>query len=292
MATRAARGARLTLAAVLLLASPVAAGPSECPPDAAPEACGGVTGGDGAYHGVVVVPGLQGNGNAQGNGGGSCPGCEWSLVPACSVNGPVNGADALCGAAVYSCPSRGQEGILMWVYVRRPGGTWTRAGTVCVGPQDPVLTVDALRVDARRYLFEMDPGAATVSVAPRGFSPVVNEVTYFTATGGGTRTATFGPAGVRLTITATPAYVWDFGDGTPPYETRSPGGPYPTGDVTHTYRAPGARTVTLTTRWSATFTVTTAQGTFGPYDVGGAPLAPSTTQAVRVREAGAVLVGG
>ena len=250
--------------------------------------CGAEGKGDGSYHGVVVIPGLQG-GSGKATGGGSCEGCEWSLVPACWTNGPEN-PDALCGAAVLSCPARGQQGILMWVFRRRPPAGWEHVGNVCVGPNDPVLTVADLQADARRYVGELGTTAATVGVAPSHYTPVVNTATYFTATGGGTRTGTFGPQGVRLTITATPTYVWDFGDGSAPYETSSPGGPYPSGDVTHTYTTPGARTVTLTTRWTATFTVATALGTFGPFPVGGAPIAPVSTRAIQVREAGAVLV--
>jgi hypothetical protein len=94
-----------------------------------------------------------------------------------------------------------------------------------------------------------------------------------------------------MTITATPMYVWDFGDGSAPFETTSVGGSYPDGDVTHLYRSDGRRTVTLTTRWSATFTVTTVLGTFGPWDVPGQPIAPSTSRTIPVREARAVLVG-
>lgn len=248
---------------------------------------------NGTYDGVIGFPDLRhgGGSGAGGSGGGSsCQGCEWMLVPACSVNSPENGADALCGAAVNSC---GGDGILMWVFVRRPKETWDQIGTTCVGPDRPVVTLAQVRADAARlYRDQVKPNAATISPQPANGPWVVNLASYFMATGAEPLSATFGPAGTRMTIDATPTYVWDWGDGSEPYETTSTGGPHPTGDVTHVYRHHGARTVTLTTRWSATFTVVTALGTFGPFDVPGAPIAPTTTTRIRVQEARAETVSG
>jgi hypothetical protein len=296
VAAHAARPAgRLTRALALVAAATVlvvglphaalAEGPGPCK-----EALEGCTHSDGnAYQVVVSVPGLH-HGSGSSSGGGGCVGCEWSIVPACWVNGPDNGADALCGAAIHSC--RG-DGLLMWVFVRRPREAWDRVATTCIGPSDPVVTLADVRAHAAQlYRDRMRPGAATISPRPVNGPWVVNLTSYFEATGAGPRHETFGPPEVRVAIDATPTYVWDWGDGSEPFETTSAGGPYPTGDVTHVYRHHGARTVTLTTRWSATFTVVTALGTFGPYPVPGAPIAPMTTTRIRVQEGRADLVSG
>ncbi|HEU0129459.1 MAG TPA: hypothetical protein VFQ85_00525 [Mycobacteriales bacterium] len=240
-----------------------------------------------SYDAVIGLPELRSKAGGGGHATSSCTGCEYALVPACSINSPTNGADALCGAAVNSC--RG-EGILFWVYVRRPGESWDQIGTSCIGADNPPLTVGRVTADAREYLRRMTPPAAAIGVQPPAGKVLVNKAAYFAATGAAPMTETFGPAGARLTLTATPSYVWDFGDGSAAFETASAGGPYPTGDVTHVYRDAARPTVTLTTRWSATFTVVTNLGTFGPFPVGGPPVAPSSTRVLTVREGRAELV--
>jgi PKD domain len=56
--------------------------------------------------------------------------------------------------------------------------------------------------------------------------------------------------GYPLEVQATPTvYSWDYGDGTAPLVTTSPGHPWPDQDVTHTYRAPGTYQITLTATW-------------------------------------------
>jgi hypothetical protein len=245
------------------------------------------------YSGVLVFPGWVSGDGASGTGGTStCGDCEWTYVPACHVNTPDNGADALCGAAVNSCPSRGQEGILMWVYLRRPGEPWRQVGVACIGGTNDVVTLADLTVDAQRaYRDQLKPPAATVVQHPADRA-VVGFATYFSANGAAPLSGTFGTVAARMTITATPTYVWDWGDGSEPYETTDPGGPYPDGTTHHTYRRAATTTVSLTTRWSATFVVDTAAGRFGPFPVTGPAIAPTTTQQVTVREARAELIGG
>lgn len=303
MAARTARAARLTLALATLAAAPLAGatGPAAqaygtvnaaCGPGSHVEGCGGASGDGTSYNTVVAIPGLSGGpGGSSGGGssGGGCAGCEWYVTPACPINGPPdNAADVMCSGAAMSCP---EGGIRMRVFVRRSAtGSWTVAGTYCTGNGNGVVTVADVAADAGAlYRDRMTPGAASVSLNPVGYDPIVNQQAYFGAGGVDTMRGTFGPDGLSITITAVPTYVWDFGDGTT-LETTSPGG-YPSGDVTHVYRAPGPRTVRLTTRWHAEFTVTSALGTFGPFDVGGTPVAPTTTRAITVREARAELIG-
>jgi hypothetical protein len=286
---------RLTVALCAVLAfnglvpAGVAHAENKCDPHKVGAYCNGSSDGT-SYHGVVVVSGMRSS-NGGGGGGGSsaaCADCDWSLVPACWVNSPVNGDDALCGAAVQSCP--GPE-ILFWVFLRRPDQPWSKVGDVCIGARNPVRTLDDLGTDAARYAKDLTPTAS--GIRAQGADPaVVNVPAFFQATGGGALSGTFGPPDARVTIDAGPTYVWQWGDGSPDTVTTSPGGPAPDGDVTHTYRAAGRRTVTLTTRWQATFTVATVVGTFGPFPVPGPPIALPTTQRVDVDEARGELIGG
>lgn len=57
-----------------------------------------------------------------------------------------------------------------------------------------------------------------------------------------------------LTLTMTPRYVVTWGDGAST-ETTSQGGPYPDGDITHTYLDEGGVTITVAAYWHATWTL-------------------------------------
>jgi len=60
--------------------------------------------------------------------------------------------------------------------------------------------------------------------------------------------------GYPLEVRATPTlYSWDYGDGTDPLATTSPGHPWPDQDITHTYRAPGTYQITLTATWAGAY---------------------------------------
>lgn len=288
MAARSHRAARLTLAlaaaSATLAASPppALAGTANCH-QGATEGCGAHSDGSG-YTGVIAIPGLPGGGGSgSSGGGGGCTDCEWLFVPACLPNGPMPGADAMCAGAVMACVERG-GGIMMRVYFRQGGGSWQSRGNVCIGGPNTVVTVaDVAPRAGQHYREQMRPGAARIAMQP-SVQQVVNARGYFMAGGVDAMTRTFGGGGFEMTITATPTYVWDFGDGTT-VETQSRGGPYPTGDVTHTYTSAATRTVTLTTRWHAEFTVASPLGTFGPFEIGGPPVAPSSSLQVVVREA-------
>ena len=73
-----------------------------------------------------------------------------------------------------------------------------------------------------------------------------------------TRQTPFGP----LTITAHGTYTVNWGDATPtsgPYT--NPGGPYPSGTITHTYDNTGTVTITVHEAWTATWNIGTFHGT-------------------------------
>ncbi|HMJ76408.1 MAG TPA: hypothetical protein VK507_10575 [Iamia sp.] len=60
------------------------------------------------------------------------------------------------------------------------------------------------------------------------------------------------PIGADILVTATPRYEVDWGDGAT-VATRSQGGPYPGGDLTHIYTEVGVETVTVDAYWSGTW---------------------------------------
>ena len=95
---------------------------------------------------------------------------------------------------------------------------------------------------------------STLAVQPdRGWALVNKPVVVHTVAAPQTHATTI--LGVAVAITATPAgYTWDFGDGAE-LATHDAGQPWPAGTLTHTYRELGAYRISLTTTWSATYTV-------------------------------------
>lgn len=62
--------------------------------------------------------------------------------------------------------------------------------------------------------------------------------------------------GTPVTVVATPvAWSWDFGDGTSSRPTSDPGGPYPTLTNAHSYERLGRFDITMTTHYTARFSV-------------------------------------
>jgi hypothetical protein len=68
----------------------------------------------------------------------NCKDCEWSIVPACLVNGPED-SGAMCMGAVATCTD--PAAVRFRVYMRQGGGPWVIQGTVCLGPNDRPATV-------------------------------------------------------------------------------------------------------------------------------------------------------
>ncbi len=92
------------------------------------------------------------------------------------------------------------------------------------------------------------------------------------------------PIGDDVAIAATSRYVVDWGDGTTE-TTTSQGGPWPSGDVTHTYTdAAAAMKITVTQLWSAAWTAGPAGGELGDLRTTSTLALPVTQlQAVRNR---------
>jgi hypothetical protein len=93
------------------------------------------------------------------------------------------------------------------------------------------------------------------------------------------------PIGDDITLAATSEYVIDWGDANPPTVTTAQGGPWPTGDVTHTYTdAAEARTITVTQRWTATWRAGQATGTLTELRTQAPPLTFGVRQLQAVRD--------
>jgi hypothetical protein len=102
------------------------------------------------------------------------------------------------------------------------------------------------------------------------------------------RTEPFDVLGFEVVVTATARWEWTFEPGTT-QEFTKPGGAYPDDSVSYTYDGAGARDVSVTTYWTASFTVDGQ----GPFAVPGPEISKTAGPiAVPVREARSQLVGG
>jgi hypothetical protein len=93
--------------------------------------------------------------------------------------------------------------------------------------------------------------------------------------------------GFPVDIEARPvSYTWNFGDGSAPVTTTTPGKPYPSKEITHRYMKRGSVALSVTTHYAARFNVAGSgwQTIDGTVPITG----PATT--LEVREAVPVLV--
>jgi hypothetical protein len=212
----------------------------------------------------------------------SCRDCEWTIAPACLMNGPSD--DALCQNAVIACEG---QAILYRVYMRRPGEPWHFVGTTCLGPGERPTSVGDVGEAIRQLVITKLPDASPSFQPAEG--GVVNLPTIFAAGEPATmETEPFDVLGFTVVVSATARWEWTFDDGVMrPFE--QPGGVYPNDDVTYTYPDAGGREVSVTTYWDASFTV---DGD-GPFQVPGAEISKTAGPiTVPVREAKPELVGG
>ena len=214
----------------------------------------------------------------------NCKDCEWSIVPACLVNGPDD-SSVMCMGAVSTCTD--PAAVRFRVYMRQGDGPWVIQGTVCLGPDERPATVadvgQAIRTRVVNYLPDASP-----SFQPRA-GGIVNLPTVFSAGEPQTiRTEPFDVLGFTVVVTAKARWEWAFDEGVVE-EFAKPGGAYPDMSVAYTYADPGGRQVTVTTYWRASFTVNGE----GPFQVPGAELSKTAGPiAVPVREARSELIGG
>lgn len=124
-------------------------------------------------------------------------------------------------------------------------GTWQPLSPAeCVTPGE-----DDLIDNVRTTFAEMTITPSPVTVIDgRGWTFVQIDTVIYSDNEPQTLATTVG--GTQVELRATPVeWRWDFGDGSKPVTTTTPGGPYPDRSVSHVYTRLGTYSVTLTTTW-------------------------------------------
>jgi hypothetical protein len=260
-------------------------------------------GGDGKY---TVEYGHGHSEQVTGRGDGShgyAPGrtswteVEEGMAPTCYTNSRTN-PDALCGAAVNTCP----KGLIrFWVwhqvveYTKTNGVTtstittpwYQEDGSFCLGADDPKVPTIAKVIDQIQSGFKDLPLSPPPVTSDPGPTTVVNLETAFSA--GSTAPITFNPVllGVTVHVTAKPiAWHWTWGDGQT-QTTSMPGVPkQPV--VTHTYSRVANVPVSVVVEYAGTFSVGADTTQYAVQDHATSP--PSPPVIVHVREARSQLV--
>ncbi len=93
---------------------------------------------------------------------------------------------------------------------------------------------------------------AGISYQPN-FQPLINVPVYFWNDVPASFRSKVDLIGESIDVVMRPSFTWSFGDGTFT-TTTDPGGPHPTGKITHIYSNPGTYPVILITTWGGSFT--------------------------------------
>ncbi|RBY80086.1 hypothetical protein DQ239_03055 [Blastococcus sp. TF02-09] len=132
-----------------------------------------------------------------------------------------------------------------------PVGEWENFGRRCVDVT--ALDPPPSPAEVFRYFQTLPLPQLPTQQQPPGDGLVGLPVIFFTD-GPTTQTFTLDIRGFTVDITATAtSFTWHTGDGTD-LTTTGPGAPYPDHTITHDY-ASGSYTASLTTTWTATFTI-------------------------------------
>jgi hypothetical protein len=92
---------------------------------------------------------------------------------------------------------------------------------------------------------------AGISYQP-SFQPLINVPVYFWSDVPTLFRSKVDLIGESIDVAMRPSFTWSFGDGTFA-TTTDPGGPYPSGKITHIYSNPGTYPVILITTWGGSF---------------------------------------
>lgn len=180
----------------------------------------------------------------------TCPGCRWRLSTPCEVPGAGTAFDGqpTCLSVVRGC----RGGRLLRPWFQGQGQPWRALDLVCVGPGGPVTVAEvgrAVRAGFEQGIPELRPGFQPA----QGILTQV-PVVFDSGQQAGARTWQFDVLDRDVTLSATPLWSWQFGDGAG-RDTSDPGGRYPHLGVAHVYRRAGDYRVACTTTWEATFVV-------------------------------------
>jgi hypothetical protein len=270
----------------------------------------GGSGGGGMAHAATEADGIRSQTSAEAvanlgngkdlNGRAFAVPMVFSVRIACQVADPGDLDPSACQKAALGCLTNGQQagiGLLYEIYTRPADSTaaWQYVGSTCFADQvpgaSPTLSMARI-IDA----FHLTPWAtATVVTQPEGNTtlvtlPVFARISWSVQGYQPGEVDTLDPAGMfGLTVQIRPkvdhyTYVW--GDGTTTGPSRSDGGVWPTGDITHSYPTPGTYQVRVDTTFTGDFRVNGGPWTQIPDTV--TITGPTTT--VTVHTAKAVLV--
>ena len=177
----------------------------------------------------------------------------------------VNGT----GIPFLGCPTSAGRSVseTSLLFRSRPGVTGRELlGPVCstpgADPAAPVVTVEMIEAELRRLVQQVAPPTTDLAFAPSA-GGIVNLPLLVWATPERVITRDFAPFGIPVSVTLAPSWEWTFEQGATA-RTSTPGQPYRDNGVSvtddpayvaHSYRTPGTRTVTVTVRWSASWSL-------------------------------------
>jgi hypothetical protein len=239
------------------------------------------------FHGLIAVTGspwVLDDAATSGTQPG-CGDCRWTIAIACpdeSVGDPST--QRKCSAASNS-PECEQGQLLYRVYLTTDAFLDRVEGTVCLGGQDRVVDIgDRATADVARYLRTVTPPDLEIATRP-ATATLAGLPTYFRARRpGGLAPVPFGGPEITETITITPERLaWRWGD-------HAASGWIAAGEtVRHTYGRGTVAHGRLTVEWTATYTITYAGATYGPFDATGRITSPQPFR-LPVRTSSPVLV--
>lgn len=224
---------------------------------------------------------------------------EYRVELACPVlNAPQT--DAACQRAVAGCQVNGQQigsGFLYDIFARPRGSTqpWVNVGSTCFAAQVPGAAPTVTLAMLRDAMHNTPWATASISTQPVGDVTLVGLKTFYRVNWSSQgyepgEVEAIDPArmlGRRVEIRPkVDHFTYVFGDGATFGPTRSPGGVYPNGDITHSYPQTGSYAVRVDTTFTADFRVDGGPWTAIPETV--TVTGPVTT--VTVKAARAVLV--
>jgi hypothetical protein len=227
----------------------------------------------GNFHGLIMVPGQPSvlDRAAQSGTKAGCGDCTWSLILACLHNDPSHPEKQdPCVDAVNSGQC-GKHQLLYRLFLTTDAVRNDPVAALCLGGVTDVVPVgDRAALDVQRYLRDVTPPLLALHVAPAKGVPAGLPAYFWVRAPADLTPTPFGNGQITETITIAPQrYDWTWGDGAVSGWTTDAGGPYPTGTLTHTYDKADHYTGRVVIEWGATYTITVAGRTFGPYDATG-----------------------
>jgi len=219
-------------------------------------------------------------------------GSRWQaeFTPYCrgNVDGPRIVDNDLCIGALVTCENLGADDLAaMWMVITPlfVGPLPQLEGPICFGASSKIELGPIIE-----DLVEIEIGADPPPIRLQPTNAIVNLPMIAS-------TDDRPPITIELsdpivgTATATPEFLWTFGDGA---AAHGPGRPYdgtsPTANpgyyVAHTYRGLGTPTVTLTVTWRVTFTIPG----YPPVEL--TDVVRESTATTTIRSAGSELIGG